>query len=41
MYSGAFDTEVVVSRGAAQVPRAEYEAAHGSIPEDTLVEISG
>ena len=41
MYSGDFDTEVVVSRGAAQVPRAEYEAAYGSIPEDTLIEIFG
>lgn len=41
MYSGDFDTEVVVSRRMAKVSRAEYQAAHGAIPEDTLVEIAG
>jgi hypothetical protein len=41
MYSGDFETEVVASKGVARVSRAEYEAAHGAFPEDTLVEIAG
>lgn len=40
-YSGDFDTEVVVSKGAAHVSRAEYEAANGAFPADTLVEVAG
>jgi hypothetical protein len=41
MYSGDFDTEVVNSRGATRLARGEYEAAHGAIAEDTLVEVAG
>jgi hypothetical protein len=41
MYSGNFDTEVVVSKGVARVSRTEYVAGQGAIPEDNLVEISG
>ena len=40
-YTGDFDTEVVISRGVARVSRAEYEAAHGAFPQDTLVEVAG
>jgi hypothetical protein len=41
MYSGDFDTEVVISKGVTYLSRAEYEAAHGALPEDTLVEVAG
>jgi hypothetical protein len=41
MYSGDFDTEVVVSKGVARVSRAEYEAARGAFAGDTLVEVAG
>jgi hypothetical protein len=41
MYTGAFDAEAVAAKGAARMTRTEYEAAHGAIPEDTLVEIAG
>jgi hypothetical protein len=41
MYSGDFHTEVVSSKGVARIPRADYEASHGAIPEDTLVEVAG
>jgi len=40
MYSGDFDTEFVSSKGVARVPRREYDAARGAIPEDTLVEVA-
>ena len=41
MYSGDFDTDVVASKGVARVSRAEYKAAHGAFPADTLVEVDG
>jgi hypothetical protein len=41
MYSGDYDTELVVSKGAARVSRAEYVAGRVAIDEDVLVEISG
>jgi hypothetical protein len=41
MYSGDFDTEVVMSKRVARISRAEYEAARGAFPADTLVEVAG
>ena len=41
MYSGDFDTEAVAPKGVTVLLRAEYEAAHGALPEDTLVEVAG